>query len=565
MASTATTPAPARSPAGSSTPASTSTTVDVALGPDGRVRLRGLALAACGEHRVWDVRQAPAPARPAPVPLPDRLADPVDVLAARLAVSARPQPDAWRRDVLVHAMLVDAAHTRQKGRPTSGAVVLGTHEAAERLAKREGRTRTTGRDANPDNTSLRRSLVRLEEAGLIDREVIRDCEDQERWTVCTLLPLPPTVDEHAETATALLARWLDERPATWSTPLRRLARRQAERRKRADARTAYRHQLADAQRRAAIATATGSEHPQNQEGASPCGSSPLKRTAGTPNGSEEKTVCARVRPHRQTKTDALREGGEAGELVGRLVARLRPLLASLTASEADRVGNDGLGWLSAAEQLRWARTVARWEFARKVAPDGWGDLDALDLAYRTAWDLTAGGTEPIGRYLRIATRYEHEGIATPRPLATIVRTLDKYTKDLIRIAKERRERAALHAAAAAAIQPPHWLIRNAHGHGCWRTDSQHLVLRAHYLPDDAGLMAAVPTIRSMILAHPGPCHGQIPTSILIADRHGDAVRIPLRAARGNEDPAPRGPIRLGTARRPLDSGAGRRAYRRRPF
>lgn len=245
-------------------------------------------------------------------------------------------------------------------------------------------------------------------------------------------------------------------------------------------------------------------------------------------------------------------------LTGRLAARLRPLLAPLAADDAVWVGNDGLGWLTPAERLRWARVVDRWEHVRTIAPDGWDDLDAFELAYRTALLLTADGTRAISRYADVATRYERDGIHRVRPLAIVVRTLHRYTRDLARIGRERRERARLHAAAATTIQPPPWLVIDRNGHACWRTDSQHLVLRARYLPDDRTLESSKAAIRGLILAHPSPCHGEVPTSILIADRHGDAVRLPLRAARSNEDPPPRALVRLP---RPVRRTSERRAAR----
>lgn len=549
MASTATTTAPAPASAGSSASPTTSTRVDVALGRDGRVRLAGLARARSGPFPLRDVRPAATPARPAPVAIPERLADPVDVLAARLAVSSRPQPDGWRRDVLLYAMLVDAANTVEKGRPRSAAVVLGTHEAADRLRKREGsQTKTTGRKARPDNTSLRRSLVRLERCGLIARQIVRDDEDQERWTVATLLPLPAAVDELADHAAQLLGRWLDERATSWTTPLRRLARRRAENAARTDARGQARQALAVAELEAARKRVGGA--PQT-EGASPCWGSGLKATAVSPNRAGEKKENAGASRRASTKNECSEErGGEADVQVNRLTVAVRPLLAPLAASEADRMGNGGLGWLTRSERLRWARTVERWEQFRHIAENGWADVDAYQAAVWTMHELTAGGTRPLNRNSHLLTRDERDGVRRPRPLAIVARAMHLLTRDLAAIAKERRQREQLRTVAAAAIQIPVWVATDRAGRARWRTSTNHIVLIARWLPTDLELEAAAPTLRAIIAAHPSPFHGQIPTSLGVVDGAGDYARVPLRRARGSrEDRAPRRPLRRPTRRR----------------
>ncbi|CAB4939235.1 unannotated protein [freshwater metagenome] len=488
------------------------------------------------------------------MPLPERLADPVDVLAARLAVSSRPQPDGWRRDVLVYAMLEDAARTIQRGRPKSAAVVLGTHEAAERLQAREsgrGRVKTTGREAKPDNTSLRRSLKRLEQAGLIRREVVRDVEDQERWTVATLLPLPPAVDDLAGQATALLSRWLDERPAAWTAPLRRLARRRADTKLRTEARTAYRREVARAE---VVASGRAPAVPVSDQGASPCWGSGLKATATEQNRSGEKkeNAGARVRP--STENECIEDGGgEASARAERLIVAVRPFLAPLTPIEADRVGNNGLGWLSRSERLRWARTVGRWERVRGLAANGWDQLDAYEAAAQTMWDLTHGATRPISPNHRALTVDERDGVRRIRPLAIVARVMHLLTRDLAALAKERREQAALRDAAAAAIRPPIWVQTDPAGQPRWRS-TQHVVLLAKWMPSDAELARAVPTIRAMIYALPSPHHGTIPVSVGIADRDGGYVRLPLRRARGGENPGPRRLVRRIPAAAPRRKG-----------
>jgi len=549
MASTATSTAPAPRAAGTSTSPTTSTRAPVArLAGDGRVRLAGLARARSGPCPLRDVRIAPAPARPTPVPMPGRLADPVDVLAARLAVSSRPQPDGWRRDVLVYAMLVDAAKTTQRNRAQSAAVVLGTHEAAERLQCRESgrtKTKTTGREAKPDNTSLRRSLVRLERCGLIRREVVRDVEDQERWTVATLLPLPSVVDELADDAAALLGRWLDERPASWTSPLRRLARRRAENAARTEART-------NARRAPVSAPGEADSDANLNEGASPCWGSGLKATAITSNRSGEAKENAGARGSATTKKDCSEErGGEAGRQVEGLIVAVRPLLAPLTPQEADRVRNGGLGFLTRSERLRWARTVERWERFRHVAEHGWSEVDAYQAAAWTMHELTDGGTRAISRHCPYLTPDERDGVRRPRPLAIVARAMHLLTRDLASIAKERRHRAQLRATAAAAIQVPVWVTTDGRGLPRWRSGTNHVVLLARWLPTDRDLEAAAATLRAIIAAYPTPFHGQVPTSLGIVDRAGDYARVPLRRARGtHEDRAPRRPIRRHARRGP---------------
>ncbi len=546
-----TAPPPAR-PATSTTPGA------VTLGRDGRVRLRGLQLAASGPGRLRDVRTAPPPPRPAPVPLPELLADPVQILAARLGVTARPQPDGWRRDVLVYAMLEDAARTREKGRPSSAAVVLGTHEASVRLARREGRTTTTGRDAKPDNTSFRRSLVRLEQAGLIRREVVRDVEDQERWTVCTLLPLPHAALKLTDHATTLLGRWLDERRPSWATPLRRLAKRRAQNAQRAKARTAYRRDVAEAQTRAAIAadllaTGASSGGPWDEQGASPCRSRPLKGSAEKAERAVEKKENARTSRRGTSKNRYIEErGGEAKRQVERLIVAVRPWLGDLTPQEAERVGNGGLGWLTASERLRWAGVLRRWERVRGLAvADGsdWSQSTAEEIAAWMMWDATHGAGRVRTNHPAL-TRDERDGVVRARPLAIVVRTMHRYTKDLAALAKERRQNAALRAAAAAAVRAPRWVRTDpATGAPLWRTSWDHIVLLAHHLPDDQTLLRDARQIATLIHAHDSPLHRQVPVSIGIVDRHGDYARITLRRPRGNESAGPRTPARRHGGRR----------------
>ena len=500
----------------------------------GPSRPRGPLRRRTGSGRLRDVRPAPAPARPAAVPIPGRLADPGEILAARLAVTDRPQPDGWRRDALVYAMVQDAAQTREKGRPQSAAVVLGTIEASRRLAKREGKVKTTGRDAAPDNTSFRRSLVRLQRAGLIDRVVINDEEDQERWTVVTLLPLPAAVDELVDRATALLTRWLDERPARWFGPLRRLARRRAERAARAEATAALRD---------------GVDGANQDQGACPVGSSPTGAAFPTKR-SRQKKVNASTRAHPQPKLMHREKGGEAGTRVGMLMARLGPLLAPLTASEADRVGNDGLGFLTRREASRWARTVDRWLRVRHLSP-GWEHYDAYDAAERTAFELTGGHAThhtPAGDGLRFAasalTTDERNGYRRPRPIAVVARAMHVATKQLAAIAKDRAHKARLHQAAGAAVQAPVWVETDTAGRPLWRTGHSHIVLRARWLPTDVELARQAPQIRALIHLHPSPLHHQVPTSIGIVDRHGNYVRAALRRARDpREHTPPHRPVR----------------------
>jgi hypothetical protein len=540
-----TAPPPAR-------PTTSTTRVGATLGRDGRVRLAGLQLAASGPGRLRDVRLAPPPPRPTPVPLPDVLADPVQILAARLGVTARPQPDGWRRDVLVYAMLGDAARTREKGRPTSAAVVLGTHEAAMRLARREGRTTTTGREAAPDNTSFRRSLVRLEQAGLIRREVVRDVEDQERWTVCTLLPLPPTAHDLERDATALHGRWLDERRSSWSTPLRRLVKRRAQNTERSKARTTYRRQLAHVQTRAAIAGSlgAGSGHvvgTQDEQGASPCRSRPLKGSAEKAERAVEKKENAGANGVATPKNRSIEgQGGEAERQVGRLIVAVRPWVGDLSAQEAQRVGNDGLGWLTAAERLRWANVVRRWDRVRHLAvttDSDWSQATVEEVAAWTMWDATHGAGRVRTNHPAL-TRDERDGVIRPRPLAIVVRAMHRYTKDLAALAKERRQKAALRTAAAAAIQAPRWVRTDPRtGAPLWRTTWDHIVLLAHQLPDDQTLLRDARHIATLIHAHDTPHHGQVPVTLGIVDRHGNYARISLRRPRGNETPGPRTPSR----------------------
>lgn len=545
-----TAPPPAR-------PATSTTRVGATLGRDGRVRLAGLKLAASGPGRLRDVRAAPAPPRPTPVPLPEVLADPVQILAARLGVTARPQPDGWRRDVLVYGMLEDAARTREKGRPASAAVVLGTHEASVRLARREGKTTTTGREAAPDNTSFRRSLVRLEQAGLIRREVVCDVEDQERWTVCTLLPLPHAAHELTEHATALLARWLDERRASWSTPLRRLAKRRAQNTERSKARTTYRRELAEAETRAAISTSLGAARKhaggsQDEQGASPCRSRPLKGSAQKAERAVEKTENARANGRSTPKNRYIEEkGGEADRQVERLIVAVRPFLGDLTANDADRMGNDGLGWLTASERTRWTNVLRRWPRVRHLAvtdDSDWSGLTADEAAAWMMWDAT----DSAGRVRTnhpVLTRDERDGVIRPRPLAIVVRAMHRYTKDLAALAKERRQKAALRAAAAAAVQVPRWIRTDpASGAPLWRTTWDHVVLLAHHLPDDQALLRDARHIATLIHAHDSPLHGQVPVTIGIVDRHGNYARIALRRPRGSESAGPRTPIRRSGSR-----------------